>query len=198
MKIGNGLLAAFLAKAAARYGRHNSQIGRKLAISINAALNDPIQKTPAALPSSSILWDVLASKTDPLLSDLTSLAGQLAWRVSAGGKHNVEIRSKVAVVELLGPDGMISSDQCRFGLLLQHPNLCYPAHRHEAEELYLVLSGRAAWTTDGNDPIMRRSGTFAHHAKWQPHAMETLDAPLLALWGWAGNINLSTYSMVEA
>ncbi len=70
------------------------------------------------------------------------------------------------------------------GLLLLGPNTSYPAHRHEAEEIYLPLSGAADWRQ--GDAIWRKRppGTLIGHCSEEIHAMRTGDEPLLALYLW--------------
>ncbi len=191
----NSRLTSFLTRAADRYRHHESQIGQHLSRAVHDTSNGTIRKLPAGPAARSVLNGVLEAGADPLLDHLANIADILAWRISAGGRDNAEVASAVTVAELIGPDGMIRSDQCRFGLLLQHAGIFYPPHHHEAEELYLVLSGVAAWQTDKYQPALLQPGSFAHHAPWQPHSIRTEVDPLLALWGWTGNLSLSTYSM---
>ncbi len=101
----------------------------------------------------------------------------------------------MAVVEIIGPDGMIFDKRCRFGLLLQDSGTYYPKHQHAAEELYFILSGTAKWTVDNGDPELKGADTFIHHKPNQPHAILTQTKPLLTMWGWAGDITSSSYTM---
>ncbi len=191
----NSRLTSFLNHAAVRYKDHESQIAHHLSRAVASASNGTVRKAPFSPAACSILNEVLATATDPLLGHLADIADMLTWRVSAGGWDNAEVASSIVVAELIGPDGMTRSDQCRFGLLLQQAQVFYPPHHHEAEELYLVLSGVAAWQADRNQPALLQPGSFAHHAPWQPHSIRTEADPLLALWGWTGNLSLSTYAM---
>jgi mannose-6-phosphate isomerase-like protein (cupin superfamily) len=66
------------------------------------------------------------------------------------------------------------------------PAAHYPSHAHRAEELYLVLSGTADWQR-GDEPFAaRRPGAVIIHASSEPHAMQTAQEPLLALYLWRG------------
>ena len=64
------------------------------------------------------------------------------------------------------------------------PATHYPRHRHEAEEIYLPLSGTAAWQQGDARWRDRPPGTLIHHAGNEPHAMRTGAGPLLALYLW--------------
>ncbi len=85
--------------------------------------------------------------------------------------------------ELFGARGRRSAKTAG-GLLLLGPHTLYPAHRHEAEEIYLPLSGAADWRQ--GDAIWRKRppGTLIHHCSEEIHAMRTGDEPLLALYLW--------------
>jgi hypothetical protein len=86
--------------------------------------------------------------------------------------------------EILGANGPLASERIACGFLLLGPSTHYPRHRHEAEEIYLPLSGTAAWQQ--GDAIWRQQppGTLIHHASEEPHAIRTGADPLLALYLW--------------
>src|SRR5271157_2760438 len=69
------------------------------------------------------------------------------------------------------------------------PDIEYPAHSHEAEELYLPLAGHAWWRSARSDWRLRAPGTWIHHPSWTTHAMRTHAEPLLAAYVWrAGDL----------
>ena len=73
------------------------------------------------------------------------------------------------------------------GIYLQNPNVNYPLHAHEAEEYYLILSGRGSWQV-GNLWFDAVPGSVFHHQPSEPHRMITESEPLLGLWMWTGLI----------
>ena len=70
------------------------------------------------------------------------------------------------------------------GLLLLGPHTHYPAHAHEAEEVYVPLYGTAEWLKGDGPWRAHAPGALIHHRRDEPHAMRTADAPLLALYLW--------------
>ncbi|MFN3260737.1 MAG: dimethylsulfonioproprionate lyase family protein [Pikeienuella sp.] len=138
--------------------------------------------------------DGMAGACDPLVEVLVPCLPLLEWRAPGFGRLSPEIADKMAVCEILGPDGMFIDPDIRFGLLVQRAHLLYPPHRHAAEELYLVLQGTALWAVDGEEPRPRRPGEFVHHAPRRTHAMRTEAEQLLAAWAWTGDIGAATYS----
>ncbi len=96
--------------------------------------------------------------------------------------------SRIAFAELIGPDGPLQAPDCRVGFTVMAEGTTYPMHSHPAVELYLVIAGHAQWCTPTSDRIMP-PGELVLHRSSEPHAMQTFDEPLLALWGWTGEIN---------
>jgi hypothetical protein len=89
--------------------------------------------------------------------------------------------------EILRPSarsGASSNPQISCGVLVLGPNTFYPPHRHEAEEIYLPLSGTAEWQQGGAVWRHRSPGTLIHHSSEELHAMRTGEHPLLAMYMW--------------
>jgi dimethylpropiothetin dethiomethylase len=126
---------------------------------------------------------------------LGGIADKLAWVEKSRARPPSYVGNHCSV-GIIGPQGMIIDQRFKFGVYLQTPGTFYPAHRHEAEELYFLLSGSALWQRDDADFEPVTSGALIHHASYQPHAMWTHDEPLLALWAWTGNLASDTYSFV--
>ena len=82
---------------------------------------------------------------------------------------------------LVYPDGLME-------IMLMGPGLTYPKHKHEPEELYIVLSGKVWWETekDGETPCWKRAGEAIYHAPNQVHAITSGDEPVLVLNLWRG------------
>ena len=64
----------------------------------------------------------------------------------------------------------------------------YPAHAHDPEEWYLILSGTAQWHVNG-EKFQAKPGDIIHHPPRATHQMITSDQqPLLALWMRTGEL----------
>ena len=101
-----------------------------------------------------------------------------------------------AYVELIGPNGHISAEDFRVGLYLQAPNAVYAGHAHRAEEFYMVLAGTADWQRGDETCREVPPGAIRHHPPDMSHATTTHAQPLLALWGWSGDIGFGSYRFV--
>jgi quercetin dioxygenase-like cupin family protein len=72
----------------------------------------------------------------------------------------------------------------RLFMVYMPPHFYYPWHHHPAEEMYMVVSGNGVFKRkDCPDERLTEGDTSFHHSN-QPHAMETLDDPVLCLVAW--------------
>ncbi|MEM9331707.1 MAG: dimethylsulfonioproprionate lyase family protein [Pseudomonadota bacterium] len=89
-------------------------------------------------------------------------------------------------MQLIGPEGHFKSQQIAGGLVMYGPHTHYPNHWHDAEEIYIPLTGNGLWSKDNEDYVLRDSGEFIFHESNMPHAMKCEESPMLALWMWRG------------
>lgn len=114
-------------------------------------------------------------------------APALTWRRTyAAAGAPAAFLERYGWTELVGPDGPVACARARLGCLLLGPGTLYPTHAHAAEELYLVVSGTAAWRSGSGRWRERPPGALLHHPPWTPHATRTAEGPLLALYVWWG------------
>jgi len=170
---------------------------------VAAALNRSVGQTHAkAAPQSKIIPLKFDGINPPcgqahmdLYQAILQTSTDLSWRRPGFGKIPDAIASHMAVCEIIGPTGQINHETVRAGLLFQAPNITYPRHSHAAEEIYLSLSGPVEWQVDESDWRHSCAGDFTHHLPQQPHAIRTSTTPLLAVWGWAGDIGAESYKI---
>lgn len=126
--------------------------------------------------------------TLPLVEALVAAAPELAWRQTyRSDQISARFLARYGWCELVGPHGGCGSELVRLGLLLLGPETEYPAHRHAAEEIYLVLAGTAAWRQGAAAWRLVPPADAVHHAPWVMHAARTQAEPLLALYFWWGH-----------
>ncbi len=127
-----------------------------------------------------------------LTAALCRAAPSLTWRQTYTiDDLGAEFLRNYAYTEVVGPGAaLLASEQLACGFLLLGSGTFYPRHRHEAEEIYIPLSGTAQWQQGDAFWRERRPGTIIHHASEEPHAMRTHERPLLALYLWrSANLN---------
>lgn len=146
--------------------------------------------TPQQLPVLAWLDELTDGATPilaPLLNEISRAAPELEWRQTYKAEDfGPEFLTRYGWTELIGQRGPIASTEIACGILLLGPELLYPAHAHEAEEIYVCLGGTAAWMR-GDEPFTNQpAGTVIYHPSWMPHAMRTSSKPLMALYVWHG------------
>lgn len=127
--------------------------------------------------------------TASIASQLLPVRDALPWCYHYPPRCATEdLGERIGFAELIGPDGPLQAPACRVGFTLVAPDTAYPLHAHPAVELYLVIAGRARWRAGDTEQWMSPGALVLHRAH-EPHAMRTFDEPLLALWGWSGEID---------
>jgi Dimethlysulfonioproprionate lyase len=156
----------------------------------------PGSGNPSAQPLPVLRWlPRMAAAADCCGADfvetLCRAAGSLDWRQTYSVAQVGEwFLQNYGWTELLSPGPATGVAQLSCGVLVLGPNTFYPAHRHEAEELYLPLAGTAEWQQGDGAWRPRPPGTLIHHSSEEPHAMRTGEHPLLAMYLWR-SIDLS-------
>jgi quercetin dioxygenase-like cupin family protein len=161
---------------------------------LNSFLNDwPVstaqrEVAPSSLPV--LRWLAAVRSSAPAFStkvvtELCNLAPTMRWRqtykqpdVSAAFLQNY------GWAEIAGLTGPLPSSHLACGFLLLGPSTEYPRHRHEAQEVYVPLSGTASWQQGDGIWRERSPGAVIHHRSDEPHAMRTASQPMLAVYLW--------------
>jgi len=131
-----------------------------------------------------------------IVNKLASLANHMAWgQTYSAEDFGVGFLEKYGWTELIGQRGPISSNRIACGFLFLGPQIEYPRHSHEAEEVYLPLTGPTLWQQGHQAWVRRAPGLPIYHAPGVPHAMRTETASLLALYLWRG-ANLTEKSKI--
>ena len=138
-----------------------------------------------------------APGTRALVEAIAALAGEIDWRQTyTEADFGRRFLDNYGWSEWIGERGAYVSDAIACGVLLLGPDIEYPVHSHEAEELYLALAGNAWWRSGESDWRLRAPGTWIHHPSWTIHAMRTAREPLLAAYVWRAG-DLSAKSRIE-
>ena len=188
-------LSNFLATAGKKFQTHPSDIAKAIYQALVSDLIPRQSPVVEAAPVDVSLSNFLQDGKSDLISLLLQCSDVLSWREAGFGRLPEEFSKRIFASEIIGPKGIIDNPSMRVGLLLQLDHVAYPKHWHSAEELYLVLLGEAHWSVDDGSPEVRLPETFVHHRSNQPHSMTTSDEPLLAMWGWTGDIDGQSYSV---
>ena len=92
-------------------------------------------------------------------------------------------------VEVIGKEGPFVSDRVRAGIGVWGPRVHYPAHRHQAEEIYILLAGSAHFYLDAGPARLYRAGDAVYIPSLLTHGFRTGANPLIVLYVWqAGDL----------
>ena len=120
------------------------------------------------------VFAVPSSSAADLVDTMKARAGMLSWGQTYGEQDfGPAFLERYGWTEVIGSRGPIPSDDVAVGFLLLGPDTTYPAHAHEAEEIYVPLSGVASWMRGDEGFVERAVGEVIHHRSWVPHAMHT-------------------------
>ncbi len=105
-------------------------------------------------------------------------ADDVTWKVN---QFNVA-RWKTLVGGIEG--GQIDAEDVQFGLWELAPRATYHGHKHDAPEIYYLLSGKALWQV-GEQSREVTGGSTIYTKPGQMHKMTNLtDEPVSAIWIW--------------
>ena len=88
--------------------------------------------------------------------------------------------------EIVGRRGPFRSERIRAGVGVFAAGVDYPAHRHRAEEIYVVLAGSGTFRLDGHRPERRTAGAVVHVPSQLVHGITMGEEALVVLCLWRG------------
>ena len=100
-----------------------------------------------------------------------------------------DLASGMYAAQMIGPRGLIKSNELLAGLFLLRPRLHYPLHQHQATEIYFGASG----TVQIQQGLGQVEGTLGPgQVSLTPsnrlHALTMGDSPVLLLYTWMGEL----------
>ena len=135
---------------------HHGLLG--LAVLAASAAAASRTQQPAYVDATSVPWD-------PMTETPEALRPVVRWKTLVGGE-------------------MLPHPEMLFGELELAPGAVYPAHLHDAPEVYYVLQGRVRWTL-GDETLVATPGTTLYAAPGTPHRMVNLgDGVAKMVWTW--------------
>lgn len=157
------------------------------------AARGPAGIEPSPLPVARHVGAVQSSgdaAIDAVLDEFLSLAPSLPWRQTVGYLDTLsrDYLDNYGYVQLLGPGAIVEHADVRVGIGMWGPCQHYPAHQHEAEELYHVLAGTPWFSHADGERRATRPGDAVHHSPWEVHSQEFGATPTVLLYCWTGAV----------
>ena len=98
-----------------------------------------------------------------------------------------------AHVELIGPDGLIPSQEVRIGLYGILPHSEYGIRTHPAEETFKMLAGEVYWRRGESPYSLHLPGSESYHPSMLPHATKTGEKAFMSIYVWHGDVSKDGY-----
>lgn len=128
----------------------------------------------------------LVSQKYPALQDAIRAASDAVhWRQTYKDTDiGDDFMGQFACYCIIGENAPFMSAAIRLFMVYMPPHFYYPWHHHPAEEMYVVVSGTGVFKRKDCPDERLTEGEISFHQSNQPHAMETLDDPVLCLVAW--------------
>ncbi|MDD9911092.1 MAG: dimethylsulfonioproprionate lyase family protein [Ahrensia sp.] len=154
------------------------------------AFSDP--ELAAPLPKS--IADVMSEPDAHSCCDLLASA-PLPWAppLVTNNRDYVALSANKALVELIGPEGLVTNHTIRMGVYGIIPGVEYGVRTHPAEELFVMIAGRADWLTGEGAYAEHCIGARLHHPSMLPHATRTQDRAFMSIYIWTGEVSFENY-----
>ncbi len=150
------------------------------------------ESAAVALPAA-IADVMLANDAHPCCKTLLDMP--LPWLppVTSDDPAYQAVNAHKVLVELVGPDGLVRSDNIRVGVYGIKPGVHYGVRTHPAEELFVTLAGRGDWLKNDEDFAEYGPGARRHHGSMEPHATRTREFAFMSIYVWTGNVSFEDY-----
>lgn len=117
-----------------------------------------------------------------LAEAVVAAADEIAWLLTYDeALVGADFLARYGWFELLGPTGHFHDETLVAFIGYWGPGLRYPWHKHASREIYAVVDGGAVFEREGAPARELGPGETSPHASWQAHALQTAEAPVLAL-----------------
>ena len=146
-----------------------------------ASLNDPVA-CPIDVPSIELQSQLqsLSKSWKTLGQQLLDLMPYLPLQQRHEPDHPAFMAGH-ANAQIIGPNGLVVSDNLLIGISLLAPHVTYPNHQHPPAEVYLVLTA-GEWRQEDQPWHQPGVGGYVYNHPHVIHAMRSDDKPLLAIW----------------
>jgi len=115
-----------------------------------------------------------------LVDCVLSLADHLPW-YQRPIANNPTFMAGHSNAQIIGPEGLVVRHDLIVGVTLMRPNIDYPDHQHDPEEVYLALS-EGHWRQEDSPWNTPGIGGLIYNPSNVFHGMKSLNTPLIAMW----------------
>jgi len=131
-------------------------------------------------------------RTQALLTVFERHKNRLHWEQSYTKEEDLVPDAMLAgygFAEIIGQRGPFVSERIRAGIAVWGPDINYPRHQHQAEEVYVVLTGSAEFTVGSAAESRHSAGDVVYVESNTPHGFRTTGQNLVVYYLWqAGDL----------
>lgn len=156
---------------------------------------DWVATSPAYLPAADFLADAIMNSTTrgrQLMTVFERHKTRLRWEQSYRKQDGLvprEMLDGYGFAEIIGQRGPFISDRIRAGIGVWGPGIVYPRHRHQAEEVYILLAGSAEFKIGKSEELECGAGEVVFVESNTMHEFRTTDQALVVYYLWqAGDL----------
>jgi quercetin dioxygenase-like cupin family protein len=157
--------------------------------------DDWIELAPVYLPAADFLTGAGANAspgTRALLELFERHKYSLRWEQSYQKQDGLvpdAMLDGYAFAELIGTLGPFVSNHIRVGVAIWGPDIVYPRHHHQAEEIYLLLAGSAEFRVGDQAETTRVAGDVVYVESNSRHGFRISGQALVVIYLWrAGDL----------
>ena len=143
----------------------------------HAAKTNPLSDLLPHIKQTSVSLPTLCQN---IVSCVIDLDDELPWYKRPVANNPSFMESHVNA-QIIGPEGLEVRQDLIVGVTLMRPDIDYPDHQHEPEEIYLVLS-EGYWRQEYMPWYTPGLGGLVYNPSNVFHGMKSLSTPLIALW----------------
>ena len=134
----------------------------------------------------------LVSQRYAVLQDaIRAASNAVHWRETYKDTEiGADFMDRFACYCIIGENAPFMSAAIRLFMVYMPYHFYYPWHQHPAEEMYMVVSGNGVFKRKGCPDERLTEGSTSFHESNQPHALETLDDPVLCLVAWRDDFEM--------
>lgn len=158
------------------------QVGASATSSLKRADSGGLEGEIAAMASHA------SPLTRPLVDAIEAQRQKLDWwsTYTEADMAGRGMATGMAACLFCGPGAPFDAPDGRAGFFYVKDDVEYAAHRHEPDEIYAVLAGRARFWNEATGWREAGPGDVIHTPSWSWHAMTTDRGPVLIMWAWMG------------
>jgi hypothetical protein len=148
---------------------------------------------PALKHLSKAIQNIRCDET--LGSAIKEIIPHLEWTGSYAHGVPKQIIDGMVWAEAIGSNGLIKNDHLRLGCFILAPNLFYPLHGHDADEVYYLISGSVTFIheVDQSTQTHVEAPGYSFTPSGKAHALKVGIEPALIAYWWTGNVTSPTW-----